>query len=146
MYLNYSLKTSKYVVFFLSIKKRIKGDVIMNLSKGNTTLIEVEEGKWYYLNNYGRDYSNTITSIKLEDGWIYTSFNGGEFDQEFKMKFPYTQKALNEIWQYDFKEDYSHPLDRNTDDLNWVNDIASIAYVMCNDSNYQPQPQYVIQL
>lgn len=116
----------------------------MEISKGNTKFSKLKEGKWYYLKNHGRDHSNEITCIKLEDDWIYTIFSGGEFDQEFKMKFQYSQKALNEIWQYDFKEDYKHPLDKNTDDLNWVNDIASIAYVMCTEISYKPQ--YVIKL
>ncbi|MCK2000478.1 hypothetical protein MZM54_03605 [[Brevibacterium] frigoritolerans] len=121
----------------------------MEISKGNTKLAEfeegkwytklaeLEEGKWYHLKN--NDPDNEYTGIKIEDDWIYTWFSGGEFNQEFKMKFPYNQKALNELWQYEFKEDYKQPLDKNVDNLDWVNDIAPIAYDMCNELSYKPQ-------
>lgn len=109
----------------------------MEISKGSTKLVELEEGKWYYLKNDDRD--NGYTGIKIEECWIHTRFSGGVFDQEYKMKFQYNQKALNEIWQYEFKEDYKHPLNKNVDDLNWVNDIATFPYVMCNDLSYKPQ-------
>lgn len=116
----------------------------MKISNGNLKLSQLEEGKWYYLENHGRDHSNKYTGIKLKNNWIHTVFIGGEFETEFEMRFQYSQESLNEIWQHDFQEDYKHPLDRDIDDLNWVNDIAGIPYTMCSEIGYQPK--YVEQL
>ncbi|NGY88286.1 hypothetical protein F6Y05_35340 [Bacillus megaterium] len=115
----------------------------MKLTSSNTKLSELKEDVWYFIEG-GSDHSNEFTGVKVKDNWIYTKFIGGDFETEFTMAFEYSQRSLNAMWQYDFQEDYDHPINMNIDTLEWVNDIASIPYVMCMDLGYSNK--YVIEI
>ncbi|MCK2000465.1 hypothetical protein MZM54_03540 [[Brevibacterium] frigoritolerans] len=95
----------------------------MEVSNGNTTLSELKEGKWYFIADDEQAQSNSYTGIKIEDDWIYIELKSGEFKEPYKLRFKYSQESLNGIFQQYFSKDYDHPLDKNTDDLNWVNSI-----------------------
>ena len=115
----------------------------MKLTDFNTKLAHLEEDTWHYI-EAGRDHSNDITGVKIEENWVFVKYIGGDFEKDFTMKFEYSQRSLNEIWQYDFQEDYTHPIDKNIDDLNWVIDIATIPYNMCNDTEYKQKYTIVL--
>ncbi|WP_368659619.1 hypothetical protein AB3Z07_28050 (plasmid) [Metabacillus halosaccharovorans] len=41
------------------------------------------------------------------------------------------------MWQYEFGKDYNHIPNPEEDDLDWVNDIASIPYTLLMDLRYE---------
>ncbi|KZE67935.1 hypothetical protein AWM68_17330 [Fictibacillus phosphorivorans] len=98
-------------------------------------LADLEENKWYYVEP-GRDYSNEVTGVKISENKVFVQYIGGEFDQPFEFWFEYSPDALNEFWQYEFREEYPLEFGWEVDDLDWVNQISSTPYTMLNDLKY----------
>jgi hypothetical protein len=74
----------------------------------------------------------------LEDNKIYVSYIGGDFKEPFTFWFYLTKETLDEMWQYSFQEDYDEEVNKELD-LNWVEDVSTIAYTMLHDLKYEPQ-------
>jgi hypothetical protein len=102
---------------------------------GATKLAELNENEWTFIDG-GRDFSNETTAIKLANNKIFIQYIGGDFEKTFVFWFEYSQAALDEMWQYEFREDYPHVFGKEIDDLDWVNEISSTPYTILNDLNY----------
>lgn len=102
----------------------------MNLINTGTTLSALEENKWYHIES-DRDLNSDILAIKLENNWIYVSFIGGEYDK-ISIKFEYSGRGLNEIYQHEYNKNYDLPLNLNNTSLDKISLIAlsSLALVI----------------
>lgn len=107
----------------------------MKFTDANQTLDQLEEGKWHFF-EIDRDFANDVTGIKISDGILFVQFIGGDFEKPFQFWFEYSQEAFNEFWQYEFREDYRYPINKETDTLKGINELATTPYAMVNDLNY----------
>lgn len=107
----------------------------MELVDGTLTLEQHEENKWFFFES-GINYDNDITSVRFSEKKIYVQFLGGEFEQPTIIWFDFSQEAFNEMWQYEFRDNYRYSLSRGSFTLWGINDIASICYTALNDLSY----------
>ncbi|MDU9693334.1 hypothetical protein O0Q50_19365 [Priestia aryabhattai] len=116
----------------------------MNLINTATALSQLEENKWYYIES-DRNLNSDILAIKLENNWIYVSFIGGEYDK-ISIKFEYSVRGLNEIYQHEYNENYDLSTDFKKTNLNKISVIALFSLGLIISKNSEALYSKVIKI
>ncbi|MFC0476935.1 hypothetical protein ACFFHF_17160 [Robertmurraya beringensis] len=106
----------------------------MKLVESNITVSLMHEGEWYFIEVHG--FSNEITGIKIDAGKFYIQFIGGDFEEPQEFWIEYNQSAFNEMWQYEFRSDFSYSILPEELTLGMLNDLFMSAYSMVKDQSY----------
>lgn len=116
----------------------------MNLINTSTTLSQLEENKWYHLES-DRDLNSDILAIKLDSNWIYVSFIGGEYDK-ISIKFEYSIRSLNEIYQNQYNKKFDSSLNFNNTTLHKISLIALSSLVLIINKNKEALYSRIIKI
>jgi len=116
----------------------------MNLINIGTTLSQLDENKWYHIES-DRVLNSDILAIKLESNWIYVSFIGGEYDK-ISIKFEYSGRGLNEIYQHEYNKNYDLPLNLNNTNLDKIALIALSSLALILNKNTEARYSKVIKI
>ena len=104
----------------------------MNIIKENLLVNQMENNKWYCIES-GRDFNNTYTKIMLNENWLHITYQGIDFEEDFKMKFKYSKLCLDEIFQHNYNKNYIEPIKKSLNNMEWILKIASDAFTMLLD-------------
>ncbi|MEI2356675.1 hypothetical protein [Mesobacillus zeae] len=107
----------------------------MELVNSALSLAQLKEEKWYYFSPNDH-VANDITGVKVSGDSIFVQYIGGDFEEPFTFWFKYNQEAFNEMWQYEFRENYGYPIQKEKITLNSIDDLSNSAYTMINDLYY----------